>query len=96
MSDLVDLAIGVDQGGSARIPASFTGAVCLKPTHGLIPSHGVTHIDHTIDAVCPVARTVAQVATAVDAMAGEVWRDPQWVRGPIHAGRTMETIDDGV
>jgi amidase len=96
MSDRVDLAIGVDQGGSARIPASFTGAVCLKPTHGLIPSHGVTHIDHTIDAICPVARTVGLVATAVDIMAGEDSRDPQWVRGAIPASRSSESIDDGV
>ena len=96
ISGSADLAIGVDQGGSARIPASFTGAVCLKPTHGLVPSHGVTHIDNTIDAVCPVGRTVAVVAAAVDVMAGEDPRDPQWVRGPITAPSSVSTIDDGV
>jgi amidase len=96
VSGSADLAIGVDQGGSARIPASFTGAVCLKPTHGLIPSHGLTHIDHTIDAICPVARTVSLVATAVDVMAGEDSRDPQWVRGAIPRSRSLETVGDGV
>lgn len=96
VSGRADLALGVDQGGSARIPAAFCGAVCLKPTHGLIPSHGVTHIDHTIDAVCPVARTVTLVATALDVMAGEDWRDPQWVRGAIPASRSVETMEDGV
>ena len=39
---LVDIALGVDQGGSARIPASWCGVVCMKATHGLVPSFGVT------------------------------------------------------
>ena len=29
----VDLALGVDEGGSARIPASWCGVVSIKPTH---------------------------------------------------------------
>jgi amidase len=95
-SGQIDLALGVDQGGSARIPAAFCGAVSLKPTHGLIPSHGVTHIDHTIDAVAPVARTVKVVATALDVMAGEDWRDPQWVRGAIPASRATAEMGGGV
>src|SRR6185503_3996635 len=33
----VDLAIGTDQAGSIRIPASFSGVVGLKPTYGLVP-----------------------------------------------------------
>src|SRR3989441_10330307 len=32
-----DMAIGGDQGGSIRIPSSFSGAVGLKPTYGLVP-----------------------------------------------------------
>ena len=96
VSGVVDLALGVDQGGSARIPAAFCGAVSLKPTHGLIPSHGVTHIDHTIDAICPVARTVELVAAALDVMAGEDERDPQWVRGSIPTTRSVDEMSAGV
>lgn len=96
VSGAVDLAIGVDQGGSARIPAAFCGAVSLKPTHGLTPSHGVTHIDHTIDAVCPVAQTVELVAAALDVMAGPDDRDPQWVRGAIPTIRSTEGLSAGV
>src|ERR1700742_855234 len=40
-SGAVDPAIAVDQGGSTRIPASFNGVVSIKPSHGLVPSHGV-------------------------------------------------------
>jgi len=79
-SGAVDIAIGVDEGGSARIPASFCGVVSLKATHGLIPSHGVTYMDHTIDAVCPTAATVELTARLTDVLAGHDDRDPQWVR----------------
>jgi amidase len=82
-SGAIDLALGVDQGGSGRIPASFCGIVGVKATHGLVPSFGVGHIDHTIDSVTPLARTVHDAALLLEVIAGEDWRDPQWVRGPI-------------
>jgi len=34
------MAIGGDQGGSIRMPASWTGVVGMKPTHGLVPCTG--------------------------------------------------------
>lgn len=82
-SGAVDLALGVDQAGSARIPAAFCGVVALKATHGLIPSQGVTHLDHTLDAVCPMAATVDGAALLLEAIAGSDWRDPQWVRTAV-------------
>ncbi len=93
---IVDVALGVDQGGSGRIPAAFCGIVALKATHGLVPSFGVTHIDHTIDAVTPMGRTVADVAALLEAVAGDDWRDPQWVRGPIAVHDYREQLDAGV
>ena len=77
----VDLALGVDQGGSGRIPAAACGVVGLKATHGLVPSFGVTHIDHTIDFVTPIAKSVADAARLLEVVAGFDDRDPQWVRG---------------
>jgi amidase len=77
----VDLALGVDQGGSGRIPAAFCGVVTIKATHGLVPSFGVTYIDHTIDVITPMARRVEDVARALEVLAGPDWRDPQWIRG---------------
>jgi amidase len=95
-ASLVDLAIGVDQGGSARIPASFCGVVSLKATHGLIPSQGTMHIDHTIDYICPVARSVRLVATATDVMSGHDWRDPQWVRAKAEPTHCLDQLEQGV
>jgi amidase len=75
-----DLALGVDQGGSGRIPAAFCGVVGVKGTHGLVPSWGITHIDHTIDFVTPLASTVDRAAVLLEVIAGPDWRDAQWVR----------------
>lgn len=92
----VDVALGVDEGGSARIPASWCGVVCIKPTHGLVPSFGVTYLDHTIDYVCPMARTVRDVALTLEAIAGDDPNDPQWVRGPIRTAEYGNALDSDV
>ena len=89
----VDIALGVDQGGSARIPASWCGVVGIKPTHGLVPSFGTTYLDHTIDYVCPIAATVRDVALTLEAIAGDDPRDPQWVRGPIEVAEYTKTLE---
>jgi amidase len=57
-----------------------------------VPSFGITYHDHSIDFVCPMARTVKDVALALEAIAGEDPRDPQWVRGEIRTaayGRSL-------
>jgi amidase len=74
------MALGVDQGGSVRLPAAACGLVGIKATHGLVPSFGATHMDHTLDCVGPIARTVADAALLLSVIAGPDWRDPQWLR----------------
>lgn len=95
-SGLVDLALAVDQGGSARIPASFNGVVTLKASHGRIPSFGVTHIDHTLDCISPMARSVAEVAAALDVLSGPDKRDPQWQRSTPLPSACVEALGRGV
>ena len=41
----VEMAIGGDQGGSIRMPASFCGCYGMKATHGLVPYTGVMPIE---------------------------------------------------
>ena len=57
------MAIGSDQGGSIRIPSSWTGVVGMKPTYGLVPYTGAVSLDGSIDHLGPMARTVADCAT---------------------------------
>ena len=95
-SGAVDAALGVDQGGSGRIPAACCGVATIKATHGLIPTFGVTPIDHTIDFVTPLARSVREVAILLEVIAGEDWRDPQGIHVPIEIPEYRCAEADGV
>ena len=73
----VDMAIGGDQGGSIRIPASFCGIYGMKPTHGLVPYTGVMPIELTIDHTGPMTATVADNALLLEVLAGPDGLDPR-------------------
>ncbi|GME37042.1 putative amidase [Neofusicoccum parvum] len=66
----VDMAIGGDQGGSIRIPASCCGIVGLKPTWGLVPYTGILSLEATIDHTGPMTRSVRDNALLLEAIAG--------------------------
>ena len=99
----VDIALGLDARGSGIIPAAWCGVVCIRATHGLVPDFGTVYMDHTLDYVTPIARTVEDVARTLEVIAGDDERDPQWVRGPIvvdsysqDVGKSIEGIRIGV
>jgi amidase len=73
----VDMAIGGDQGGSIRIPASFCGIYGMKPTHGLVPYTGVMPLELTIDHTGPMSATVADNALLLEVLAGPDGLDPR-------------------
>ena len=73
----VDMAIGGDQGGSIRIPASYCGCYGMKPTHGLVPYTGVMPIETTIDHTGPMTRSVLDNAVMLQAIAGADGLDPR-------------------
>ncbi len=75
--DGVDVAVGGDQGGSIRAPASWCGVIGLKPTHGLVPYTGITGIDQSFDHCGPMGRTTSAVAALLQAIAGKDERDPR-------------------
>ncbi|MEU0465191.1 amidase family protein [Amycolatopsis sp. NPDC006131] len=77
---IVDAALGADQGGSIRNPASYCGVVGMKPTHGLVPTYGLMYWDHTLDHLGPITTSVKDNAAILEVIAGADWRDPQWVR----------------
>ncbi|ORY70901.1 amidase signature enzyme [Pseudomassariella vexata] len=74
----VDMAIGCDQGGSIRIPASECGIVGLKPTWGLVPYTGILSLDAHLDHAGPMTRNVRDCALLLEVIAGpDGWDDRQ-------------------
>jgi amidase len=66
----VDLALGTDQAGSIRTPASWCGCVGHKPTYGLVPYTGCLPGGPTYDHVGPMASSVRTCAKALNTLAG--------------------------
>jgi amidase len=72
-----DMAIGGDNGGSIRIPASWSGCYGLKPTWGLVPWTGAFSIETTIDHLGPMAMNVQDCASLLSVIAGADGLDPR-------------------
>jgi amidase len=72
-----EMALGGDQGGSIRMPASFSGCYGMKATHGLVPYSGVMPIENTIDHIGPMTMSVADNALFLEVLAGEDGLDPR-------------------
>jgi amidase len=67
---VVDMAIGTDQGGSVRQPASCCGVVGMKATFGLVPCTGNLGMEYSLDHVGPLTRSVADNALLLETIAG--------------------------
>ena len=73
---MVPLAVGSQTGGSTIRPAAFCGVYGFKPTHGLIPRHGMFILSRTLDHVGLFARTVEDLALLAAQLMGYDERDP--------------------
>ncbi len=62
---------GTDTGNSIRMPAGTSSLVGLLPTRGLVSIAGILPLDWLLDNAGPIARSVTDVAIALDVMAGE-------------------------
>jgi len=88
------LALGTDTGGSIRIPAALCGISGHKPTYGLVSRYGVTPLGFSLDHVGPMARTVEDLALAMNVLAGHDPRDPASANHP--AENYASSLGEGV
>ena len=75
--------IGTDTAGSIRDPASLCGVVGIKPTYGRVSARGVIPLSPSFDHIGPLARTVADTAILLQAVAGYDPSDPASVDVPL-------------
>jgi Asp-tRNA(Asn)/Glu-tRNA(Gln) amidotransferase A subunit family amidase len=61
---------GSDTCGSIRIPAAYNSLYGLRPTQGMASRAGIVPLSHTQDVPGPLARTVTDLAIALDVTVG--------------------------
>jgi aspartyl-tRNA(Asn)/glutamyl-tRNA(Gln) amidotransferase subunit A len=66
----VPVATGTDTAGSLRIPSALSGLSTIKPTRGHVSLRGVVPLSTSLDHAGPMARSVADCAVVLAAMAG--------------------------
>jgi aspartyl-tRNA(Asn)/glutamyl-tRNA(Gln) amidotransferase subunit A len=72
---LVPAATGTDTGGSIRQPAALCGVTGIKPTYGRVSRYGMIAFASSLDQGGPFARSAADCALLLQAMAGFDRRD---------------------
>ncbi|MDQ6758588.1 MAG: amidase [Acidobacteriota bacterium] len=79
---MIPIADGSDMGGSLRNPASFCNVVGLRPAPGRVPSWPAPDGWSSLSVGGPMARTVADTALLLSAMAGPDDRSPISLQEP--------------
>jgi amidase len=92
-ANLAALAVGTETDGSIVCPATTCGIVGIKPTVGLVSRTGVIPISQTQDTAGPMARTVADAAALLTALAGPDPRDPATAGAPKDAKDYTRFLD---
>ena len=83
-AELAAAAVGTETDGSVTCPAAVNGLVGLKPTVGLVSRTHVVPISHSQDTPGPMARSVADAAVLLEAMAGSDPNDPATAAADAH------------
>ena len=80
-ANLAAVGVGTETDGSIVCPSAINSLVGIKPTVGLVSRSGIVPISHTQDTAGPMARTVADAAALLGALAGVDPRDAATAAG---------------
>jgi aspartyl-tRNA(Asn)/glutamyl-tRNA(Gln) amidotransferase subunit A len=69
-SDMCDIALGTDTGGSIRNPASHCGVVGIKPSYGRVSRYGLIDLSMSLDQIGPLCKDVYGCALMMEVIAG--------------------------
>ena len=69
-SEMCDISLGSDTGGSIRNPSSHCGIDGFKPTYGLVSRQGLLDLSMSLDQIGPMSRDVYGLSLALDTIAG--------------------------
>jgi len=95
-ASLAAVAIGTETDGSITSPASKCGLVGIKPTVGLVSRDGIVPIAASQDTAGPMARTVADAAALLSAMAGRDPRDAATGEAKVERDYARFLVRDGL
>jgi aspartyl-tRNA(Asn)/glutamyl-tRNA(Gln) amidotransferase subunit A len=90
-AQMATFATGTDTGSSIRLPAAFCNVVGLKPTYGRVSRYGVIAMASSTDCPGPIARTVEDLASVLEVMAGGDPKDATCPNVPVPSyGKSLE------
>jgi amidase len=92
-ANLAAVGVGTETDGSIVCPSHACSLVGIKPTLGLVSRSGIVPIAHSQDTAGPMARTVADAATLLAALAGMDRRDPATAAGRGKVGDYPSFLD---
>jgi amidase len=87
-ASLAAIGVGTETDGSIVCPSTSQSLVGIKPTVGLVSRAGIIPISHTQDTAGPMARTVADAALLLTALAGPDKADPATASQPAKVDYT--------
>ncbi|MDB4951744.1 MAG: amidase [Gemmatimonadetes bacterium] len=97
-ANFATVGVGTETDGSIVCPSAANSLVGIKPTVGLVSRAGIVPISHSQDTAGPMARTVADAAALLSAVAGVDPRDAATAaaRGHVEADYTRFLDPNGL
>ncbi len=94
-------SLGSDTGGSIRFPSATCGLTGIKPTWGRVSRHGIFALADSLDHIGPIARSAADAAALLQAIAGWDKYDPTCIDAPVpdfmaQVGKSIRDLRIGI